>query len=169
MDHRVWDGWMASPCQWAWVWVNSGSWWWAGRPGMLQSMVHKESDTTEWLNWTDTLWKYFFLSFYFRTIFFHNSDFIFFFTTNVYLVSFPFSHHICCCCFIYLLLPAITGVTCWIVRFGHILIKESFRVRHRKPSVILNYINFHVFYSSFCIFTHFTSVWMHHAAAFAVV
>ena len=32
-------GWMASPTQWTWVWVNSGSWWWAGRPGMLQSMV----------------------------------------------------------------------------------------------------------------------------------
>ena len=33
-----WDGWMASPTQWTWVWVNSGSWWWAGRPGVLQSM-----------------------------------------------------------------------------------------------------------------------------------
>ena len=36
--HRGWDGWMASPTQWTWVWVNSGSWWWTGRPGMLQSM-----------------------------------------------------------------------------------------------------------------------------------
>ena len=35
---RGWDGWMASPTQWTWVWVNSGSWWWTGRPGMLQSM-----------------------------------------------------------------------------------------------------------------------------------
>ena len=33
-----WDGWMASPTQWTWVWVNSGSWWWTGRPGVLQSM-----------------------------------------------------------------------------------------------------------------------------------
>ena len=33
-----WDGWMASPTWWAWVWVNSGSWWWTGMPGMLQSM-----------------------------------------------------------------------------------------------------------------------------------
>ena len=33
-----WDGWMASPTQWTWVWVNSRSWWWIGRPGMLQSM-----------------------------------------------------------------------------------------------------------------------------------
>ena len=37
-DDRRWDGWMASPTQWTWVWVNSGSWWWTGRPGMLQSM-----------------------------------------------------------------------------------------------------------------------------------
>ena len=38
VDHRVWDGWMASLTQWTWVWVSSGSWWWTGRPGMLQSM-----------------------------------------------------------------------------------------------------------------------------------
>ena len=37
-DDRGWDGWMASPTQWTWVWVNSCSWWWTGRPGMLQSM-----------------------------------------------------------------------------------------------------------------------------------
>ena len=37
-DDRGWDGWMAPLTQWTWVWVNSGSWWWAGRPGVLQSM-----------------------------------------------------------------------------------------------------------------------------------
>ena len=37
-DDRGWDNWMASPTQWTWVWVNSGSWWWTGRPVMLQSM-----------------------------------------------------------------------------------------------------------------------------------
>ena len=37
-DDRGWDGWMASLSQQTWVWVNSGSWWWMGRPGMLQSM-----------------------------------------------------------------------------------------------------------------------------------
>ena len=37
-DDRGWDGWMASPTQWTWVWANSGSWWWTGRPGLLQSM-----------------------------------------------------------------------------------------------------------------------------------
>ena len=36
--HRGWDGWMASPTWWAWFWVSSGSWWWTGRPGVLQSM-----------------------------------------------------------------------------------------------------------------------------------
>ena len=37
-DDRGWDGWMASPTRWTWVWVNSGSWWWTGRPGMLRFM-----------------------------------------------------------------------------------------------------------------------------------
>ena len=37
-DNRGWDGWMASLTQWTWVWVNSGSWWWTGRPGVLQFM-----------------------------------------------------------------------------------------------------------------------------------
>ena len=37
-DDRVWDGWMALPTQWTWVWVSSGSWWWTRRPGVLQSM-----------------------------------------------------------------------------------------------------------------------------------
>ena len=54
-NDRGWDGWMASPTLWTWVWVSSGSWWWAGRPGMLHSMGRKESDTTEWLKWTDCM------------------------------------------------------------------------------------------------------------------
>ena len=37
-EGRRWDGWMASPTQWTWVRVNSGSWWWTGKPGVLQSM-----------------------------------------------------------------------------------------------------------------------------------
>ena len=37
-DDRGWDGWMASPTQWTWVWANSRSWWRTGRPGVLQSM-----------------------------------------------------------------------------------------------------------------------------------
>ena len=50
-NDRGWDGWMASLTQWTWVWVNSGSWWWTGRPGVLQSTGCKELDTTEQLNW----------------------------------------------------------------------------------------------------------------------
>ena len=37
-DDRGWDGWMALPTQWTWVWVNSESWWGTGRPDVLQSM-----------------------------------------------------------------------------------------------------------------------------------
>ena len=37
-DDRGWDGWMASSTRWTWVWVNSGSWWWTGRPGVLWFM-----------------------------------------------------------------------------------------------------------------------------------
>ena len=37
-DDRGWDGWMASPTQWTWVWTSSGKWWWTGKPGRLQSM-----------------------------------------------------------------------------------------------------------------------------------
>ena len=37
-DDRGWDGCIASLTQWAWVWASSGSWWWTGRAGMLQSM-----------------------------------------------------------------------------------------------------------------------------------
>ena len=37
-DDRGWDGWMASLTGWTWVWASSGSWWWTGKPGVLQSM-----------------------------------------------------------------------------------------------------------------------------------
>ena len=37
-DDRGWDGWMASPTQWTWVWVNSRSWWWTGKPSVLRFM-----------------------------------------------------------------------------------------------------------------------------------
>ena len=52
-DDRGWDGWMASPTQWTWVWVNSGNWWWTGRPGMLQSMGSQRvrHDWATELNW----------------------------------------------------------------------------------------------------------------------
>ena len=37
-DNRGWGGWMASPTRWTWVWASSRSWWWTGKPGVLQSM-----------------------------------------------------------------------------------------------------------------------------------
>ena len=50
-DDRGWDGWMASPTRWTWVWVNSGSWWWTERPGVLQFMGSKSQ--TRLSNWTE--------------------------------------------------------------------------------------------------------------------
>ena len=59
-DDRGWDGWMASLTQWMWVWVNSGSWWWTGRPGVLQFMGLQRvgHDWAPELNWTEVkpLW-----------------------------------------------------------------------------------------------------------------
>ena len=37
-DDRGWDGWMPSQTQWTWIWPNSGSWWWTGKPSVLWSM-----------------------------------------------------------------------------------------------------------------------------------
>jgi len=48
---RGWDGWMASPTRWTWVWASSGSWGWTGKPGMLQSMGLqrvRQDWVTEW-------------------------------------------------------------------------------------------------------------------------
>ena len=55
-EDRGWDGWMASPTRWTWVWVNSGSWWWTGRPGMLQFTGSQRvgHDWTTELNWTES-------------------------------------------------------------------------------------------------------------------
>ena len=55
-DDRGWDGWMASLTRWTWVWVNSGSWWWTGRPGVLQFMGSQRvrQDWVTELNRADT-------------------------------------------------------------------------------------------------------------------
>jgi len=54
-DDRGWDGWMASLTRWTWVWVNSRSWWWTGRPGVLQFMGSQRvgHDWATKLNWTE--------------------------------------------------------------------------------------------------------------------
>ena len=51
---RGWDGWMASPTQWTCVWVDSRSWCWTGRPGVLQFMGSQRvrHDWATELNWT---------------------------------------------------------------------------------------------------------------------
>ena len=43
-----------------WVWVNSGSWWWTGRPGVLQFMglQRVRHDWATELNWTELNWKF---------------------------------------------------------------------------------------------------------------
>ena len=52
-DDRGWDGWMASLTQWMWVWVDSGSWWWTGSPGVLWFMGSQRvrHDWATELNW----------------------------------------------------------------------------------------------------------------------
>ena len=53
-EQQRWDGGMPSLIQWAWVWVNSGSWWWTGRPGLLPSMRSQRvgHDWVTELNWS---------------------------------------------------------------------------------------------------------------------
>ena len=55
-DDRGWDGWMASPTQWTWVWATSESWWWTGKPGVLQFMgsLRFRHDWGTELNWTSS-------------------------------------------------------------------------------------------------------------------
>ena len=53
-DDRGWDGWMATLTWWTWVWVNSRSWWWTGRPGVLwfmgsQRVGHNEATELNWI------------------------------------------------------------------------------------------------------------------------
>ena len=52
-DGREWDGWMASSTWWTWIWVNSGIWWWTGRPGVLWFMGSQilGHDWATELNW----------------------------------------------------------------------------------------------------------------------
>ena len=58
-DNRGWDCWTASQTQWTWIWVGSGSWWWIGNPGMLQSMGSQRvgHDWGTELKWTKLNWQ----------------------------------------------------------------------------------------------------------------
>ena len=53
-DGRGWDGWIASLTRWMWVWVNSGSWWWTGRPAVLR-FIGSQSQT-RLSDWTELNW-----------------------------------------------------------------------------------------------------------------
>ena len=57
-DDRGWYGWMASLTRWMWVWVNSRSWWWTGRPGVLQFKGSQRvgNDWVTELNWTECVY-----------------------------------------------------------------------------------------------------------------
>ena len=74
-DDRGWYGWMASPTQWTWIWVGSRSWWWTGKPGILQSMGSQRvrHDWATELNWIELiclnaiLSNYHTLSFFYQT------------------------------------------------------------------------------------------------------
>ena len=59
-DDRRWDGWMASPTRQTWIWVSSGSWWWTGKPGVLQSMGSQRvgHDWPTELNWIMCMYNF---------------------------------------------------------------------------------------------------------------
>ena len=83
---RGWEGWMASPTQWTWVWVNSGSWWWTEWPGVLWSMgsqrVWHNWETK--MNWTELMGLDAMISVFwvlsFKSAFSFSSSFFFFFS-----------------------------------------------------------------------------------------
>ena len=54
-DDRGWDGWVASLTWWTWVWVDSRSWWWTGRPGVLQ-FIRSQICQTRLSDWTELNW-----------------------------------------------------------------------------------------------------------------
>ena len=79
-DDRGWDGWMASLTRWTWVWVDSKSWWWTGRSGMLRFMGSQRvgHDWATELNWMIYIWSislaYFLIRFFFFS--FENSLYV---------------------------------------------------------------------------------------------
>ena len=120
------DGWMASPTQWAWVWVNSRSWWWTGRPGVLWFMGLQRvgHDWATELNWMCicicTLLLNPFISLYIciytwswvpRTVF-KSTGFNLIFSRSIFVVPFSDSEnvgvHFHWCIYIFNLLPCMS-------------------------------------------------------------
>ena len=90
-DDRGWDSWMASPTQWTWVWVDSGSWWWTRRPGVLWFMGSQRvgHDWATELNWTERLYSiyicYKILATFLVVYFIHSSLYLLNFYPNLVL------------------------------------------------------------------------------------
>ena len=61
-DDRGWDGWVASLTRWTWVSVNSGSWWWTGRPGVLWFMGSQSQ--TRLSDWSELIWALWEINFF---------------------------------------------------------------------------------------------------------
>ena len=85
---RGWDGWMASLTQETWVWMDSRSWWWTGRPGMLRFMGSQRvgHDWATELNWNFYFWYYIF--------FFLAWTWICFLIVSIFLLYFINSFHV---------------------------------------------------------------------------
>ena len=113
-----WDGLMASPTQWTWVWINSGSWWWTGRPGVLQFMGSQRvgHDWVTELNWTEL--KEFW---YQRKQCLVKNIFIFFLLIILWLILFE---NAC----IYFLFEYAVNIKCL----------SSFRKLHRSSQIVQN-------------------------------
>ena len=85
-DDRGWDGWKASPTQWTWIWVCCGSWWWTGRPVMLQFMESQRvgHDWVTELNWTDCF-QWFIIFFWILNFFIvYSHNVVMFYLSNYY-------------------------------------------------------------------------------------
>ena len=95
---RGWDGWMASPTQQTWVWASSRSWWWTGRPGVLQSMGSQRvghnwvSEPTDWTVPSFKVLLICFLLKHYLTILYKITLFIF---HNIHIAFLKFFHSSC--------------------------------------------------------------------------
>ena len=141
-DDRGWDGWMALLTRWTWVWVNSGSWWWTGRPGVLQFMGSQRvgHDWATELNWTklmEVLW------FYIRSCHLQTDSFSSSFRIWIHFISFPPTW------FIWLGLL----VSCWIV-MGKVVSCVLFLILEKnfQPFIIEYEVNYELgIYMTFTI------------------